>query len=73
MEILLGQILFVLSSSSQQVEIPVYDTIKLFDLEHTAVWDKIFDRGDFYPHVDFADRSENPLNFFMKYPEYIER
>ena len=73
MEILVGQILFAFSSSSQQVKIPVYDTIKLFDLEDTVVWDKVFDHGDSYLCMDFASRSENPLKFIVKYPEFIER
>jgi hypothetical protein len=73
MEILVGQIIFAFSSSSQQVEMPVYDTIKLFDLEDTVIWDKVFDHGDSYPQMDFASRSENPLKFIMKYPEFIER
>lgn len=73
MEILVGQILFAFPSSSRQVEIPVYDTIKPFDLEDTVIWDKVFDHGACYPRMNFASRWENPLKFIMRYPEFIER
>ncbi|KAE9375943.1 hypothetical protein N431DRAFT_464004 [Stipitochalara longipes BDJ] len=73
MELLVGQIIFAFSSFSQQVEIPIYDTIKLFYLDDTVIWDKVFDHGDSYPHKNFAARSEDPLKFIMKHPEVIEQ
>ena len=68
MEILLGQ---MFTHSFLQNETTVLDTIKCFELEDTFSWDNIiFDQSDLYAQREFVHRSENPLSFIRKYPEF---